>query len=295
MIFGLPLHPLVVHAVIVLVPLALLALFAVQFPSRWREAYIPLAVGLNILAAISALAAKVAGGQLAGLLGGAPDEHAKWGNYLVYAALLAGLMSVLWFVLLRRQTHTPVSESHDQTSSISANALDNRNTSRNHAEPAAVVRTVGWVAVTLTLAATIFTVLAGHSGAHSVWGHQVTATDTATPTVPATSTAPATGPAQTNDNQGVAPTAEQSKTAQDSAYTLEQVAEHNTTSSCWTVVNAVVYDLTDWISQHPGGASAIENLCGTDATDRFEKKHGNSDTAFQALQARRIGEINSDQ
>jgi hypothetical protein len=44
--------------------------------------------------------------------------------------------------------------------------------------------------------------------------------------------------------------------------------------SCWAVIEGDVYDLTTWISAHPGGPDKISALCGTDATAQFTGKHG---------------------
>lgn len=57
-------------------------------------------------------------------------------------------------------------------------------------------------------------------------------------------------------------------------YTVLQVAAHNNESSCWTIIDGNVYDLTDWIKQHPGGKEAILQLCGQDGTERFAGQHG---------------------
>ena len=39
-------------------------------------------------------------------------------------------------------------------------------------------------------------------------------------------------------------------------YTTTEVAGHNNATSCWTIVNGNVYDLTAWIDLHPGGPSS---------------------------------------
>jgi cytochrome b involved in lipid metabolism len=39
-------------------------------------------------------------------------------------------------------------------------------------------------------------------------------------------------------------------------------------------VNGWVYDLTSWISQHPGGQKAVLSICGKDGSDGFNGKHG---------------------
>jgi cytochrome b involved in lipid metabolism len=63
-------------------------------------------------------------------------------------------------------------------------------------------------------------------------------------------------------------------TSTDKAYTLADVAKHTTQSSCWTTIDGNVYDLTAWISQHPGGAAAILSLCGKDGSAAFNAQHG---------------------
>lgn len=69
------------------------------------------------------------------------------------------------------------------------------------------------------------------------------------------------------------PSPEPTKTVPN-GYTSTQVASKNSRTACWVIVSGGVYDLTDWISKHPGGSSAIIGLCGTDATEAFEGKHG---------------------
>ena len=59
------------------------------------------------------------------------------------------------------------------------------------------------------------------------------------------------------------------------SYTLEEIARHNTENSCWLVVDRTVYDVTDFISRHPGGVFAILSKAGTDVTSqyRWHSKH----------------------
>jgi hypothetical protein len=56
-------------------------------------------------------------------------------------------------------------------------------------------------------------------------------------------------------------------------YTMAKVKENNSATSCWSAINGNVYNLTKWISSHPGGASAISGLCGTDGTSSFNARH----------------------
>ena len=53
-----------------------------------------------------------------------------------------------------------------------------------------------------------------------------------------------------------------------------QVAQNNTAAKCWSIIDGVVYDLTQWIRSHPGGAAPIEFLCGKDGTNAFNAQHG---------------------
>lgn len=57
-------------------------------------------------------------------------------------------------------------------------------------------------------------------------------------------------------------------------YTASEVATHNTSASCWSIINSKVYDLTSYISRHPGGSSNITRLCGKDGTSAFSGQHG---------------------
>ncbi|MFZ2621068.1 MAG: cytochrome b5-like heme/steroid binding domain-containing protein [Minisyncoccia bacterium] len=72
-------------------------------------------------------------------------------------------------------------------------------------------------------------------------------------------------------------------------FTLAQVATHNSSASCYSVVNGGVYDLTAWIGQHPGGSSAIKSMCGVDASDAFNGQHGGQARPASELTGFKIG------
>jgi alkylation response protein AidB-like acyl-CoA dehydrogenase len=55
--------------------------------------------------------------------------------------------------------------------------------------------------------------------------------------------------------------------------TREEVAKNNTEDSLWLIVDARVYDLTDFLDAHPGGASVLAQVAGTDATTAFYNLH----------------------
>ncbi|MGJ9407444.1 cytochrome b5 domain-containing protein, partial [Nesterenkonia aurantiaca] len=80
-----------------------------------------------------------------------------------------------------------------------------------------------------------------------------------------TETAPAEGEnteAEEDTTEGYEAEGEQDSS--DEALTMDQVEENDSPESCWAVMDGTVYDLTDWIEDHPGGADRIEGLCGTD-------------------------------
>lgn len=74
-----------------------------------------------------------------------------------------------------------------------------------------------------------------------------------------------------------------------SPYTLATVATHNSVSSCWSVINGKVYDLTKWINQHPGGERAITGICGKDGSSVFNGKHGGQNQAASVLSSFYLG------
>lgn len=75
------------------------------------------------------------------------------------------------------------------------------------------------------------------------------------------------------------------------SYTLADVQAHSSPSSCWAAINGSVFDLTTWIDRHPGGASKIKNLCGSDASSNFDRQHGKNKTAQAALILLKIGTL----
>ncbi len=71
------------------------------------------------------------------------------------------------------------------------------------------------------------------------------------------------------------PTPTQTPTATTSqrSYSAKDLAINNSANSCWSAIDGKVYDLTQWISLHPGGPSAIKFLCGVDGSKAFASQH----------------------
>lgn len=154
---GLPVHPLVVHAVVVLLPLAVLGTVLVAVRPRWRARY----GGLNALVAVvgTALCPLATGsGEALEHRVGDPGAHAGLGDQLVWFALPMALLAVvLWWLPRRARTGTG---------------------------PAAGARGLGVVAVLSVVAAVAAGVQVhrvGESGAEAVWADQVTGAPPAGP------------------------------------------------------------------------------------------------------------------
>eukprot|EP00898_Chlorokybus_atmophyticus_P000881 jgi/Chlat1/1794/Chrsp135S02136 len=71
--------------------------------------------------------------------------------------------------------------------------------------------------------------------------------------------------------------------------TEEELAKHNSAKDCWLAINGKVYDVTTWLSKHPGGGLVLVNCSGRDATDAFLAYH--KPPARKYLRAFEIGEL----
>ncbi len=58
------------------------------------------------------------------------------------------------------------------------------------------------------------------------------------------------------------------------SYDLKEVALHASEKDCWMAIEGKVYDVTSYVSRHPGG-KAILNGCGKDATVLFNERPTN--------------------
>ena len=88
------------------------------------------------------------------------------------------------------------------------------------------------------------------------------------------------------------PTASPAATCKMQRYTLANIKQNNGASKCWTSLYGVVYDLTSYVSKHPGG-SVILTLCGTNGTSKFDAKHGVSLLQKKGFASYIIGRLGS--
>uniref|UniRef100_A0A7S2W7A0 fumarate reductase (NADH) n=1 Tax=Mucochytrium quahogii TaxID=96639 RepID=A0A7S2W7A0_9STRA len=57
---------------------------------------------------------------------------------------------------------------------------------------------------------------------------------------------------------------------------MEELSKHNSAQDCWISISGKVYDFTDFVEDHPGGAEALTKLAGLDGTEEFFAIHSES-------------------
>jgi len=74
-------------------------------------------------------------------------------------------------------------------------------------------------------------------------------------------------------------------------FTAAEVLKHSTGDDCWSVINGVVYDLTSYVTSHPGGANLIKAICGKDGTSSFSGQHAGASKPNNILAAFALGPL----
>ncbi len=98
---GIPVHALVVHVVVVLLPLAAVGTLALALVPPWRLRYGFLVTVVAVLAAVAIPVATQSGEELQGRVGN-PGEHAELGDQLIWFAVpLVLVAAALWLLPLR--------------------------------------------------------------------------------------------------------------------------------------------------------------------------------------------------
>ncbi|WP_439902963.1 DUF2231 domain-containing protein [Microbacterium azadirachtae] len=148
-LFGLPLHPLLVHAAVILTPLTALA---VALTALWPAARRRLGLATPIAAALVAILVPVTvlvGLDLAAKVGSTPaiQRHEALGLMLIPWSIALLLAAVA--VHLRERITTRI---------------------RRPSVAAAVSATIAVVAVACAIGVTVVVVLTGEAGARAVWG-----------------------------------------------------------------------------------------------------------------------------
>ena len=111
-LFGLPAHPLVVHAAVVLLPLAAVATVVCAALPRARRAYAPVALGLALVATLAVGLAQGSGEELEDEVDETElvEEHTEQGErvlpWAIAVAVAAGAVTAIP-VLARRRPSVP--------------------------------------------------------------------------------------------------------------------------------------------------------------------------------------------
>jgi lysylphosphatidylglycerol synthetase-like protein (DUF2156 family) len=135
---NLPAHPLIVHAIIVLIPLtAIWTVIAMWKPHVLQKTHMPLWI-LSVVSTLGVIAAKSSGDSLSAAVG-LPNEHADAGNRMIPVMIVMSVLvlATIFFGLVRR------------VSVMNTGA-----------------RTLASI---VAITALPLTYIAGHSGAESVW------------------------------------------------------------------------------------------------------------------------------
>ncbi|KZT00571.1 cytochrome b5 [Laetiporus sulphureus 93-53] len=74
-------------------------------------------------------------------------------------------------------------------------------------------------------------------------------------------------------------------------WSLQQVAQHNTASSCWIIIENKVYDVTEFLPIHPGGVRLLLNFAGRDATAAFKPFHSSRALTDSLPPEKCLGEV----
>lgn len=72
-------------------------------------------------------------------------------------------------------------------------------------------------------------------------------------------------------------------------FTMEEIEKHNKEDDVWIIVNDKVYDCTEYLELHPGGADSILINAGADSTEDFQAIH--SSKATKMLEKFYIGDL----
>lgn len=161
-IAGLPVHPLIIHFVVVLVPLAAVGLVVAVLNGAFRRRFASALVGLLVVSVPLAFVAKESGESLAERVG-ITERHQSLGGILPLWVTVLAVVAVIWYLIARR-------------------------------DGSKVLRTIaGVVVIVVAIGVTALTFLVGHSGAEATWAKLMGAPADPSPTATATATDPTAG------------------------------------------------------------------------------------------------------
>ncbi len=137
---GLPVHVLITHVVVVLLPLSAFALISLVFLPKLRKNYSLLTlIGLGV-SVVAAFIAKESGEALSYRVG-TPSVHTEWGEKTLLIAVALFVSALIWQFLLKKKNKFGF--------------------------------IIGYLAVILAITALVISYLAGHSGAKASWEKRI--------------------------------------------------------------------------------------------------------------------------
>lgn len=71
---------------------------------------------------------------------------------------------------------------------------------------------------------------------------------------------------------------------------MAQVRENANSKNPWIVIDDCIYDVTEFLNDHPGGEEVLLEQAGKDATEEFEDV-GHSSDAREVMKKYKIGEL----
>ena len=262
---GIPVHPLVVHAAVVFVPLTALGMIAMAIWPRLSARLGWLVVASAVLATVFSFAAKESGEVLEGRVGEPGYDHAELGDVMpIFAAVLLIAAVALWLI--------------------------DRSAPADGPAPRRGLRiTVAIVGVLIALGNLVWVYRVGDSGAKSVWSGEVSASGSADGS--GEDDESAEGADEDSDEDGATgeSTAAPNAAAATTTIAMADLAAHGTQADCWVGIEGNVYDLTAYLDKHPGGSDKIVGLCGTDGTSTFTGEHGSEQKPAAVLAGAQIG------
>lgn len=78
--------------------------------------------------------------------------------------------------------------------------------------------------------------------------------------------------------------------AETKTITTEELAKHNAKESAWFSIHGIVYDISNYLEDHPGGEEVMLDRAGQDATTDFEDV-GHSEEARKELKKFEVGKL----
>jgi hypothetical protein len=168
---GLPLHPLIIHATVVFVPLAAAAVAAAVLWPWFRHWAGPIPVGLSLVALILTPLTTATGENLQKERDppdGPPalaEAHAELGDPLIIFTLLLFLVAAAYWWLDRRATGAPVWPPGAPATGKSATPAKQEGSART------IMTVVSVLAVVIALGTLVEVGRIGHSGAKAAWSN----------------------------------------------------------------------------------------------------------------------------